>query len=232
MDDLSHGKKVLLMALAELALLILAVPLYIFLVLPNHPKGTLPGVLPLIGGEAGVVPSALAALGAFAVTSIMVCVLYKFFGNSHFSSPEVIAMADEFSVCDLIPIYLAAGIGEEALFRAALLEPCGLVGSSLLFTALHVAYWKKPLMLAYVFTTGLILGTLYSFTESLILCVFGACCIQYGGYAPAEASRYRSARVGASWQIPDIGAILKFTVCSLLNREQKFYHLPSEVRGG
>jgi hypothetical protein len=83
---------------------------------------------------------------------------------------DMIAMADEFSLRDFIPIYLAAGIGEEALFRAALLEPCGLIVSSLLFTALHIAYWKKPLMLVYVFATGLLFGVLYAFTESLLLC--------------------------------------------------------------
>lgn len=169
MDNLSHNTKVLVMTLSELAFVVPAIPLYIFLVLPNHPEGTLPGILPLIGG-AGVGPSVIAALGIFVITGIMACSFYKLFGNTHFSSPEMIAMADEFSLRDFIPIYLAAGIGEEALFRAALLEPCGLIVSSLLFTALHIAYWKKPLMLVYVFATGLLFGVLYTFTESLLLC--------------------------------------------------------------
>ncbi|MBQ9955927.1 MAG: CPBP family intramembrane metalloprotease [Eggerthellaceae bacterium] len=53
---------------------------------------------------------------------------------------------------------------EQGVFRsqlrehAALLEPCGIVISSLLFTLLHIAYWRKPLMLAYVFACGLVFG--------------------------------------------------------------------------
>ena len=50
MDNLSHNTKVLVMTLSELAFVVPAIPLYIFLVLPNHPEGTLPGILPLIGG--------------------------------------------------------------------------------------------------------------------------------------------------------------------------------------
>lgn len=32
------------MTLSELAFVVPAIPLYIFLVLPNHPEGTLPGI--------------------------------------------------------------------------------------------------------------------------------------------------------------------------------------------
>ena len=69
-----------------------------------------------------------------------------------------------------IPIYIAAGIGEEFLFRVALVEPLGLVLSSLLFTAIHIAYWSKPLILLYVFVFGMICGALYLYTGSFLLC--------------------------------------------------------------
>lgn len=171
MDRLSHSQQVLVMTLSELAFLIPAAPLYIFLVMPGRAEGTLPGIVPIIGGPLGIGPSIMLAISIFFVSLGMAALLYRFFGNTHFASNEMMQLVDEFSERDFIPIYLAAGIGEEALFRAALLEPCGLVVSSLLFTALHIAYWRKPLMLAYVFAAGLLFGVLYLFTESLLLCI-------------------------------------------------------------
>ncbi len=171
MDNLPHDKQVLLMTLSELAFVIPAIPLYVFLVLPNHAEGSLPGIIPLIGGGAGVLPSLAAAAAALAGALALSALLYRYFGNSHFFSMEIMELVDGFSERDFIPIYVAAGIGEEALFRWALLEPCGIVLSALLFAALHIAYWKKPLMLAYVFASGLLFGALYAFTESLLLCI-------------------------------------------------------------
>jgi len=170
MENLSHGKQVLLMTISELAFAVVAVPLYVFLVLPNHPQGALPGIVPLVGAGAGVVPSVLATLGFLALALTVSVTLYWLFGNSHFYSKDLQVMVDDFSDRDFVPVYLAAGIGEEALFRWALLEPCGLVVSSLLFCVLHVAYWRKPLMMAYVFACGLIFGGLYLYTQSLLLC--------------------------------------------------------------
>lgn len=171
MENLSRNKLVLIMALSELAFLIPAIPLYIFLVLPNHPAGNLPGMLPLIGAGASVPISILAALITLVAALLFAGTLYRFFGNSHFYNKEMLDLADQLSERDFIPIYLAAGIGEEALFRLALIEPCGIVVSSLLFTALHVAYWRKPLMLVYVFVAGVLFGALYLFTESILLCI-------------------------------------------------------------
>jgi len=79
-------------------------------------------------------------------------------------------LVDEFSVLDFIPIYIAAGIGEEFLFRVALVEPLGIVVPALLFAAIHIAYWRKPLILVYVFVFGLLMGALYLYTESFWLC--------------------------------------------------------------
>ena len=47
-------------------------------------------------------------------------------------------MADEFSLRDFIPIYLAAGIGEEALFRAARVEEAR--------QKARTAYDKRPIL--------------------------------------------------------------------------------------
>ena len=89
MEEMSHGKQVLVMVLGELAFLVPAVPLYIFLVLPNYPEGSLPGILPLIGGNAGILPSILATLGFFAAALAMASSLYFFFGKTHFFSEEM-----------------------------------------------------------------------------------------------------------------------------------------------
>ena len=44
------------------------------------------------------------------------------------------------------------------------------VVAALLFTAMHFAYWKKPLVLVYTFVLGLVWGAFYSYTGSLVLC--------------------------------------------------------------
>lgn len=171
MEDLSHGKQVLIMTLSELAFLIPAIPLYVFFVVPNHTAETLPGILPLIGGGATAASSLAAACATLLLALFISVSLYALFGKSHFYNREMLELTKNFTEKDFVPIYLAAGIGEEALFRGALLEPCGLVVSSLLFTLLHIAYWRKPLMLAYVFLTGLLFGALYLYTKSLFLCI-------------------------------------------------------------
>lgn len=170
MEEQNHGMQVFLMSLGELAFLLLGVPLYIFLVLPNHPEGALPGLVPLIGEQANPVLAVLAAVATVVVGLGIVFLLSRLFDPDKYVVEEMRILLDQFTVLDFIPIYLAAGIGEEFLFRVALVEPCGVVVSALLFTAIHIAYWRKPVILVYVFTFGLIAGLLYLYTESLLLC--------------------------------------------------------------
>ena len=44
------------------------------------------------------------------------------------------------------------------------------VVAALLFTAMHFAYWKKPLVLVYTFVIGLVWGAFYAYVGSLVLC--------------------------------------------------------------
>jgi len=52
MNEQPHWMQVLVMSLGELAFVIPGIPLYMLLVLPNHPAGALPGLVPAIGVDA------------------------------------------------------------------------------------------------------------------------------------------------------------------------------------
>ena len=170
MDDKPHWVQVLIMTVSELAFLVLGIPLYIFLVLPNHPEGSLPGLVPAIAEGADPVLSVLATIGTILAGLGTVLLLVWLFGRERLLVDDLRMLVQDFTVVDFIPIYIAAGIGEEFLFRVALVEPLGLVLSSLLFTAIHIAYWRKPLILLYVFVFGMICGALYLYTGSFLLC--------------------------------------------------------------
>jgi membrane protease YdiL (CAAX protease family) len=170
MDSREHLKQVILMTAGELAFAVVALPLYALFVLPKYPQGALPGFWPVIAD--GVSP-ALGVLAAFAVLGVALAgavLALRFLGADRFLVDEVNLLVDEFTVLDFIPIYLAAGIGEEFLFRVVFADVLGLAVSAVLFTAVHLAYWKKPLLLVYVFALGLLLGAFYLFTKSLLLC--------------------------------------------------------------
>lgn len=158
------------MVAGELAFAVIAVPLYIWLVLPLYPEGALPGISPLIGADADPALSALASLGVFAVGVAAIFVLPWVFGAERFLVDEIDQLLRDYNTLELAMIYAAAGIGEELLFRVVCVDAFGLVISSAVFTAVHAAYWKKPFMLADVFLLGLLLGALYLYTHSLLLC--------------------------------------------------------------
>ena len=170
MDEQPHWMQVLIMVAGELAFLIIGIPLYTLLVLPNHPEGALPGLSPVTAEGVDPGTAVLATIATVVAGLATVYGLYRIGGLERFMVDEIRVLVDEFSVLDFIPIYLAAGIGEEFLFRVALVEPLGIAVSALLFTAVHIAYWRKPLILAYVFVFGLLMGALYTFTGSFLLC--------------------------------------------------------------
>ena len=165
-----HWMKVLIQTAAELAFAIVALPLYVFLVLPKHAEGGLPGFSPVIAREVSPLLAMVAALGVLVACIVMVFVLVRVFGRERMVPKEVDQLANEFSMLDLVPVYAAAGFAEEFLFRVVCVDLCGIIVASLLFAAIHFAYWKHPLLLADVVIVGLLLGALYAFTQSLLLC--------------------------------------------------------------
>lgn len=75
------------------------------------------------------------------------------------------------SLSFLFVFFLANAIAEELLFRGVLQENFGLLLASITFVLVHIAYYKKPILLLQVFLQGLFLGFLYEFSKSLILCI-------------------------------------------------------------
>jgi membrane protease YdiL (CAAX protease family) len=71
------------------------------------------------------------------------------------------------SVGEWFILAIAAGIGEEILFRGALQPVFGLVFTSLLFAIVHIQYGLTPITLA-VFLLGMILGILRKRTNTTV----------------------------------------------------------------
>lgn len=193
MNEQPHWMQVLVMTLGELAFLVIGIPLYIFLVLPNHPEGALPGIVPVIGEGVDPAHAILVTVMLVVFCLAIVYALSKTVGIERFLVDEVTILVEQFTVVDFIPIFLAAGIGEEFLFRVALVEPLGITIPALLFTAMHIAYWKKPLILLYVFVFGLLMGAFYLHTGSFLLCAlahaiynFVLSCLMKSGIIPVS----------------------------------------------
>jgi len=70
-----------------------------------------------------------------------------------------------FNPLGAVTLGLSAGIGEETLFRGALLPRFGLTVSSLLFTVGHIQYAFSPALVE-IFIIGLILGILRQRTST------------------------------------------------------------------
>ena len=69
----------------------------------------------------------------------------------------------------VIPVALASAIGEEALFRGALVPAVGMVISSLLFGALHQMRGRSRFVWAlFAFVVGLAFALLFRVTGSLV----------------------------------------------------------------
>ncbi len=88
----------------------------------------------------------------------------------YFYSDSVRLLADKLPLGWGAVFFLLNAFAEEVLFRGAIQEWLGLIPAALIFTVVHVAYYKKPLMLLYVLGTGLLLGLVYLCSGSLWIC--------------------------------------------------------------
>ena len=170
MDTRPHWVQVLALTLGELAIAVVALPLYVFLVLPKYEDGMFPGFQPVIAAGVDPLLAVLATLCVVAISVGAIFALVRVFGPERLITDEVKQLVHDYSELDFIPIYLAAGFAEEFLFRVVLIDLCGLIIASLLFTAMHIAYWRRLVLLVSVFALALLLGALYLFTGSLLLC--------------------------------------------------------------
>ena len=78
-------------------------------------------------------------------------------------------LADIYSLPFMAGYFFVNAFMEELLFRGALQCSIGLLPAAILFTLVHVSYYKKPLMLVEVFVLGLFIGWLFMTTQSLWL---------------------------------------------------------------
>jgi len=83
---------------------------------------------------------------------------------------NTLLLADMDTVWEWLLLALAAGIGEELLFRGALQPVMGLAGTSLLFALVHVQYGYTPFMLVVVFI-AVVLGLVRRYFSTTIAIV-------------------------------------------------------------
>lgn len=167
--ELSHGKQLLVFTLGQLPIALVAALLYWFF-LPEQAPGELLGFMPLIAPEADILFSCIAAAVLVVGAIAFMVLLVRMAGPEKIMTDEVQELADEFSNAELVIIFIIGAFVEEFLFRGAITGIWGLLPGALLFTAAHVAYWKRPLLLFDVFVLGLLLGAFWLMTESLLLC--------------------------------------------------------------
>lgn len=170
MDTVPHWLEVLLWTAGELVFALVAWPLYAFLVLPKYGAGALPGFSPLVTDGVNPVFAAVLAVLVVAAGMGLASLFLEVFGRKRMVTREIAELADGFSMLDLVPVYAAAGFAEEFLFRVVCVDLLGVIVATILFTAAHFSYWKEPILLVDVFVVGLLLGGLYAFTQSLLLC--------------------------------------------------------------
>jgi membrane protease YdiL (CAAX protease family) len=83
---------------------------------------------------------------------------------------NTLLLADMDTLWEWLLLALAAGIGEELLFRGALQPVMGLAGTSLLFALVHVQYGYTPFMLVVVFI-AVVLGLVRRYFSTTIAIV-------------------------------------------------------------
>jgi len=130
----------------------------------------LPGFSPVIAQDVNpvlaVALSMVVLLGAVGFALLLV----RTIGKERVITEEISALATGYSMLELVPFYAAAGFAEEFLFRVVCIDLVGFFVASILFTAAHFSYWKQPYLLVDVFVVALLVGGLYLYTQSLLLC--------------------------------------------------------------
>ena len=170
MDTTPHWLVVLLHTVGELGFALVALPLYVFLVLPKYADGELPGFVPVIAEGVDPVLAVACALAVLIAGIAFAFFLVRVSGKTRGTAEETTTFATDYSMLDMAAVYAAAGFGEEFLFRVVCIDLIGPVLATILFTVAHFDYWKQPGLLVNVFVIGALLTCLYLYTRSLLLC--------------------------------------------------------------
>jgi len=81
--------------------------------------------------------------------------------------PNVRILADSYSMRFHTINFLPNAFYEELLFRGTVQVLLGILPATLIFTLVHVSYYKKPVMLLEAFCQGLVLAFLFQITSSI-----------------------------------------------------------------
>ena len=137
--------------------------LYYFLV--ARPNNAWVGLWPIIQNTTAW----LWLIPGLTVPLLIAFIFFKLVSIEYLYDENVRILADIYSLPFMAGYFLVNAFMEELLFRGALQCSIGLLPAAILFTLVHVSYYKKPLMLVEVFVLGLFIGWLFMMTQSLWL---------------------------------------------------------------
>ena len=154
---------ILQFALIAAFLSVASVLYYFFVVRPNDAWVGLWPVVPSTGTWLWLIPGLIVPL-------VILFVFLKLIPSMDYIYDEnVRVLADIYSLQFMVGYFLVNAFMEELLFRGVLQCTMGLFPAAIIFTAVHVSYYKKPLMMVEVFVLGLFIGFLFEMTQSLWL---------------------------------------------------------------
>ena len=143
--------------------LAVAFVLYFFLVV--RPNNAWIGLWPVIQDTVAW----LWLIPGLTVPLLIAFVFFRLLPMEYLYDENVRILADIYSLPFMAGFFFLNAFMEELLFRGALQCSIGLLPAAILFTLVHVSYYKKPLMLVEVFVLGLFIGWLFMMTQSLWL---------------------------------------------------------------
>lgn len=122
------------------------------------------------------------------------CVAWKIFSVDAFDDGGVNRLLLELPAWTLLPMFMIGAFSEELLVRGvvqtgigAFLGPVqGVLLTSFLFTAMHLRYLKKPVLMGGVFLISLILCSLYGYTGTLWATVYAHFLYNFGAAIVAK----------------------------------------------
>lgn len=105
--------------------------------------------------------------GAVLLSMAILLIFVKVLPMEKLYDENVRILADSYGLGFLAVYFIPNAFAEEIIFRGAVQSLIGLVPAAIIFTLIHVSYYKKPLMLAEAFLQALVLGGLMYITGSL-----------------------------------------------------------------
>ena len=160
-ETMKTKKEILVLILPVAALLIVAGFIYWLLIYRREHR-----LIGLLTSEINPADFLWCAL-AIACSLVLVLLFMKVVPREMVVDENVRELARTYSVKFMFFYFIPNAFYEELIFRGALQPVIGLIPAALLFTAVHVSYYKKPALLIDVFIQGILLGLLFHLTGSV-----------------------------------------------------------------